>query len=100
MEKLLNQLGEGRVVKEEIEGILKEAYYSIQNLRKMTFDRAITAEEIDMVEKFFVKNQFDPKDLQLPKYLQKYAKCINCFWNSTSYYNRQRSRGKFNLFES
>lgn len=86
------------VAKEQIEVLLKEAYTGIQNLSKMSFDKALTLEYIDEVENLFIQNQFNAEELDLPKYLQKYAECLSQFWDSYSYYFAQRSRGKLNIF--
>ena len=100
VEKLFSQLETNIVAKEKIERLLIEAYTYIQELRKMSFDKEITIEFIEKVENFFRENLFDPVDVHLPKYLNKYAICINLFWNSYSYFKGKKSRGKFNLFDS
>ena len=100
VEKLISQLETNNIAKEKIEKLLIEAYTYIHELRKMSFDKEITIEYIEKVENLFKENQFDPDDVHLPIYLKKYAICINLFWNSFSFFNGKKSRGKFNLFDS
>ena len=88
-------------MKEQVEELLRKAYMRMHDLRKMCLDKNLTIEYIKETEEFFIENQFNPADLDLPKYLEKYAKILSDFWESYNYYKYSRiSRGKFNLFTS
>lgn len=99
---LINELiVPNNTIKGQIDQLLKKGYIEIQNLRKMSMDKTLTLEYILEVEQLFIQNQFSTTDLNLPKYLKKYAQCLSAYWDSYSYYNKtQRSRGKFHLFDS
>ena len=88
-------------MKEQVEELLRKAYMRMHDLRKMCLDKNLTIEYIKETEEFFIENQFNPADLDLPKYLEKYAKILSDFCESYNYYKYSRiSRGKFNLFTS
>lgn len=87
-------------VKKQIEQSLMQAYVGIQNLRKMSFDKSLTLEYIESIEHMFLQNEFSVNEHDLPKYLKKYAECLSKFWESYTYYNGMRSKGKFHLFAS
>ena len=88
-------------MKEQVEELLRKAYMRIHDLRKMCLDKNLTIEYIKETEEVCIENQFNPADLDLPKYLEKYAKILSDFWESYNYYKYSRiSRGKFNLFTS
>lgn len=87
-------------IKWQIEQKLNEAYIGIQNLRKMSFDKTLTLEYLEEIENLFLKNEFDAKQLHLPKYLQKYAERLSEFWVSYSLFNKTFRISNYNLFIS
>ena len=90
-----------KTIKEQIEALSRKAYMRMYDLRKMSLEKNLTIEYIKETEDFFIENKFNPNDLDLPKYLEKYAKILSDFWESYNYYKYSRiSRGKFNLFTS
>ncbi|GAA3524282.1 hypothetical protein GCM10022393_43540 [Aquimarina addita] len=103
MQDIFNQLENdpNSNLKEVIEDELKEAYVGICELRKKSLNNTLTIEYINEIENIFLINKDKFSELEVKnKYLIKYASCIENFWNSYSYYNKQRSRGKFDLFKS
>ena len=72
-------------MKEQVEELLRKAYMRMHDLRKMCLDKNLTIEYIKETEEFFIENQFNPADLDLPKYLEKYAKILSDFWESYNY---------------
>jgi len=89
--------------KQNIEILLEKAYVGICDLRKQSLNRSLTIESIEEIEKLFIENLFSTDELNLPKYLQKYAQNLSLFWECYTYkYNNWGiiPKDKFNLFES
>lgn len=102
MKQLLENIN-SREVKQDIEILLEKAYIGICELRKQSLNKSLTIESIEEIEKLFIENLFNTDELNLPKYLQKYAQNLSLFWESYTFnYNNWgiRSQDKFNLFKS
>lgn len=89
------------VIKENIEFEIEKGYIGISELRKRSLKRNLTIEYIKEIEELFMSNKIIVEDLTITnKYLKKYIQCLSDFWDSYSYFNKQLSRGKFNLFDN